>query len=287
LYFGFLHGAVSGPVQVLFLNKNGAGSFLAISVPMIIARVLSTSPKHRRIWLALAGVGILALLLTGSRGAWLGVVVALGVLMARRGGKFIAIYIGTLVLLVLAIATIVPPSLTRAGDFAPSVQNGAANTILIRGVIWRDALNLIASHPVLGMGVGGYISYDTYNGDPINFNTNDPHNAILYMWAELGPLGLLVFLWMVYSILWLGVQADHNTKDDPDHWIAEGSFSAITSYLVFALSEPIWVRGDGLIFFLLVGICASLQSPTKLDETTGGAQGAIIGTPSLGQFRAH
>jgi O-antigen ligase len=72
-----------------------------------------------------------------------------------------------------------------------------------RIVLWRNTARMIADHPILGVGTGGFqAAYATYvrgvagwEGD----ETGDPHNQYLKFQAEQGILGLAAF---VFFIVW-------------------------------------------------------------------------------------
>ena len=75
----------------------------------------------------------------------------------------------------------------------------------LRMVVWKNTIELIKDRPVFGFGTGGF--KDAYS-EKIKDNpewekhlTHDPHNQFLKIWAEMGLLGLVVFLGMLASTL--------------------------------------------------------------------------------------
>lgn len=79
-----------------------------------------------------------------------------------------------------------------------------------RGVIWLNALEMIREHQLLGVGPGCFTyvfprmqslfipndpSWLAYQG----MYTNAAHNALLQAWAELGPVGALILVAMVFA----------------------------------------------------------------------------------------
>ena len=268
-----------GATDILFYNKNGIASFLCMALPLVVARILFKSSPHVIRWGFVALVIAGALLVTGSRGGWIGAVIALGVLTGLKNRTALLRYILVAGVLVAVLNSLLPDDLTRSSQFNTSHLVGSkatlatGGTVLSREILWGDAFGLIAAHPLLGVGVGGYLTFHTYQGDSYDFNTDDPHNAILYFWAELGTVGLIVFIWLIVAIFRTAAAARRATRGNPEYWIATGCLSALASYLIFTLTEPIWIRGDGLAFFLLVGICANLAcgavSRSRDDVTAG------------------
>jgi O-antigen ligase len=262
LGFAALHGVQRGGVNVLFYNKNAIASFLCMGLPLVIARILfKVSPQQGR-WIALALTLSGALLITGSRGGWMGTIVAIGVLTGLRNRRALIRYIIVAGILVIVMNAVLPDDLTRISQFntANLSSPSAGGTVLSRLILWSDAVKLIAAHPILGVGVGGYLTIHNYHGDTQDFSTNDPHNAFLYMWGELGTVGLLAFIFLLVAIFRMANKGRRATRNTPDYWLAVGCFAALSSYLVYTLTEPIWVRGDGLVFFLLVGITTNLAT---------------------------
>lgn len=270
--FALQHGIHYGGVNVLFYNKNNSASFLTIGLALVTARLVFGEAHKRGSWLVSAGLLSIALILTGSRGAWIGALIAFGIAMVWKNRAWLTYYVIGSVLLVVAANAILPQDLVRSNELRPSNLIGAGanlqsgKTVLSRIVIWQGALKIIAAHPLLGVGAGAYLDSQVFNGDH-NFSTNDPHNAVLYMWAELGTIGLAAFLWLLYATYRIFRGAISAARGTPNFWLAAGCATAITSYLIFTLSEPIWTRGDGLIFFLLVGIGARLATLQMKPET--------------------
>ncbi len=75
----------------------------------------------------------------------------------------------------------------------------------IRWVFWRNALRLIADHPVFGVGTGGFqTAYADYVRGVAGWQgneTGDPHNQYLKFQAEQGVFGLAAFLFFIYWTL--------------------------------------------------------------------------------------
>ena len=71
-----------------------------------------------------------------------------------------------------------------------------------RVVYWRNAARMIADHPLLGVGTGGFQpAYATYVRGVEGWRgheTGDPHNQYIKFQAEQGILGLAAFLFFIY-----------------------------------------------------------------------------------------
>ena len=67
-----------------------------------------------------------------------------------------------------------------------------------RIIAWKNAIELVKEHPLLGVGTGGYepafVDHVKDQKGQENFLHHDPHNQFLKILAELGMVGLVIFL---------------------------------------------------------------------------------------------
>jgi O-antigen ligase len=108
-----------------------------------------------------------------------------------------------------AILLASPHVRSRVADAAHEItaadQADAATRFGTRWVYWRYTARMIADHPILGVGTGGFqAGYAFYvRGDDgwRGLDTGDPHNQFLKFQAEQGVLGLAAFLFFIYWTL--------------------------------------------------------------------------------------
>ncbi len=105
--------------------------------------------------------------------------------------------------------------------------------------IWKDTLNSIKKHPILGIGFGNFpiiLEQDLSTGK----KGASAHNIYLDIWAETGILGLAMFLLIFYEI---GKTAYGVFRDSNDE-IFKIFGAAVTIYLI-------WILGYGLFDVVL------------------------------------
>ncbi len=163
-----------------FVTPNILGGYLA----MIIAVCLSLK---KRIWLIAPLLA--ALLLTKSIGALMALFLGLTAYSFLRGqeGKKRGIII--LGLLIVIGAVFLARSAIQKEHTRP------AFSIITRLDYWKDTLTVIKTHYLTGVGPG-------------NFNLPQcryTHNSYLQLLAEMGPLGLASFLWLLFAIFRLAL----------------------------------------------------------------------------------
>jgi O-antigen ligase len=184
----------------IFGQPNELGAFAAITV--LLGAALLVSLRRRDPLRLVAGAAVLsgagAVLVSLSRGAWLGVGLGLVVLLvlaprARRvvtRGRHLAVAAGVLAVTLVAVPS--QPLLSIVAGRAASLVDGRRNPYDNRPAIWREALRQIAAHPVLGVGPGGYpLAAGVRPSQVGSVAPEHAHNLALTMAAEQGLLGVL------------------------------------------------------------------------------------------------
>jgi O-antigen ligase len=81
---------------------------------------------------------------------------------------------------------------------ASDAGHGKETSMGLRINAWKNAIELIKKHPLLGVGTGGYeqafVHSDKDQEGWVKFIQHDPHNQFLKIFAELGIVGLVIFL---------------------------------------------------------------------------------------------
>ncbi len=199
--FLYEHRIYSRGIRGFFTTRNSAGSFMLMACFVTGALFIEQFSRAKRgVWLYLLGSGaavvvvFLSLAVTRSKGAFMGLIAAVGVFLAylRRESWLRthrrALFCGCL-LLGGAIACLVGLwGLTRG-----SLPGGSS--MLVRWQYWQAAARMYVDHPITGVGPGNFSSYYThYKPEAALESVADPHNFVLSILAQFGPLGLLGFL---------------------------------------------------------------------------------------------
>src|SRR2546430_9498499 len=161
-----VHGYVWGvPVEegrfsALSFNPNELGMILALGLPM--AWYLSLSQQHQRvgwIWRLYLPLGVTAILLTASRGAFLAALVALVIIPWTLGRlrlrTKVALYAFAAGTILLATNFVPATSLERIATTRADIEAGYFGG---RGHIWRAGLEVAREHPLVGVGAGGGVA---------------------------------------------------------------------------------------------------------------------------------
>ncbi len=218
--FGLLGGGsfqdASGVIRasVTLGHPDFAGIFLAMLLPVAVAKVVSQRPLVTRVLSANIVVVIaLGLVVTFTRAAWAGAIVGVIVVLALRRGKFhvlpLAIGAAALVgVLALSLAIVGTSPSAGRGDFAHAILGRvASSTVANSGSVasrlntWRDLPAVIAGRPILGWGPDTFgLVYPLYQSSYRGGEFFDkPHQETLSVAAAEGIVGLTAYLWMLIA----------------------------------------------------------------------------------------
>lgn len=228
------------------------------------------------------------LLVTGSRGAYLAVAVALLahlLLRARaatagagRRGQVVellgrAAFYAAVAALLLAAATVagvLPDAAGHALDRMLLVFDPQASDLnFSRLRVWKDTLRMAADHVVWGVGPGGFDtllpSYH-YSAQPVPH----AHNQFLHVLAERGLLGLVALLFVLrHALVAARKGAAALARDDERRPLFHAGTAALTAALVYFLFETplVWAEAGSLIMTLLALVtragCVSRDRPQR------------------------
>ena len=183
-------------------NPNLLGGFLLPTLPLAVVALLRWPGPARRLFaLASLVLGLVALVLTYSRGAWMGMVVslaALGLLLVLRLSRTwpplwrrlfpMLLLGGGAVLLVLLVAAVEPLRVRVLSLFAG--REDSSNNFRMN--VWTSALEMVRDRPLLGIGPGNKafnLIYPLYQQP--KFNALSAYSIPLEWAVEAGIPGLL------------------------------------------------------------------------------------------------
>jgi O-antigen ligase len=189
----------------VFSNPNDLAAFciLQLSMALGLHAIEEKGPVRLGARLGMAVVPFL-ILLTKSRGAFLGFAVFLAFVLSGHRRRLQAISL-TLLLggLVLAVApqgvldrVFALKNIETTGTVAAADEEGSAAQ---RYEIWKVARSIISDHPVVGVGLGAYPALHARYSlrsdvNPTARGYRDTHSTYLNVAAETGFVGLLIFL---------------------------------------------------------------------------------------------
>lgn len=169
----------------------GAGSITTgriFSFACISTFYFALKDRNKKMYMLFA-VFLVAVFLSGSRGNFLFLILAIVLPWVINNFRVI---IKPLIVFVGLCIFLVSSSLIEKLPFFYRYSllfDGGGDSILVRFEAYTMALRLFLENPFFGVGIGGY-SYYSLGYDSIDY----PHNIFMEIGAELGSIGLFLFL---------------------------------------------------------------------------------------------
>ncbi|HEU0026381.1 MAG TPA: O-antigen ligase family protein [Ktedonobacterales bacterium] len=278
-------GGSSVRVFGTFDQPNPYGGYLNLSLPVALALALfGRDPRMR--WVAGGSSMLLlfALYLANSRGALLGLVAAVIVIVAvgwrlERQAAILAA-IGAPLVAIAWVTHLIPLSVQdkllaqfRINDVSLTAQVNDANFSTIERLAhWVAGLRMFAAHPILGVGAGNYsAAYQHYKIPGWDESLTHAHNYYINVAAETGALGLLAFLALVCAALYLGWRATRATDRQRGgrggltgvdaRALSIGFAAVIIALCIHNVTDNLFVHAMELQFGLTLGALLRLSTP--------------------------
>lgn len=140
--------------------------------------------------------------------------------------------------------------------------------------LYRRAIQLGATHPVLGVGAGGYY----VEAIKANWGSLSPHNDVLSAFAEGGIPGLLLYLGFLVALLRSGWRAT-------DPWLRSCVVGLFVAAIVASLANPSFVLKGYWLHVAACVVAGTAFGPSSVAETVGtpaAAPAATAGQLGLG-----
>ncbi len=214
---------------------------------------------------------LVAIVMSWSRGAWLGVLFGVATVIAVRPTRSFyivsaAALTGIIALLAIAPGTVQLPKVlaSRMSDVYAFLAGGmdisriqvtdANFSSVERLAHWLAGLRMWADHPWLGVGIGNYpIFYGSYNVPRWQEALGHAHNYYINIAAEAGIAGLLGYLTMWLGGLWV-LWKSRSPSDGLQMAMAVGAMGALMHLGVHNGFDNLFVHGMYLIPAVLIGL---------------------------------
>ena len=192
------------------IHNNVAAGVLLVSIPFGAALIWQFWRERRQALSALAGllsgVVLFGLLMTSSRGAWIGLASMAAVaglaaiqrrwFVERNARRGFWIVVGVLALLAFG-GLLTSVNLDRLLGALPAPDGAANEPPVSRLSLWREGMGIIQDYPFTGSGLQSYWMVHAVYGLLINVPfIAHAHNSFLQVWIEQGLPGALALIWM-------------------------------------------------------------------------------------------
>jgi putative inorganic carbon (HCO3(-)) transporter len=235
----------AGPLG--YAGVNGLAAFEA----MVASFLLGTFSFAKKIYgkigiLLLVATCCYCILFSFSRGAYLGVIVGLVTVGLLRSRWMLAVAAVIVLGWQLLLPVAVQQRITMTTEDAEEGQQFDSSSQQ-RIELWEDAMNLFKRNPITGTG------FETYSHMGRVGNFRDTHNYYVKVLAEMGIIGLALYLLLLGKIFWSGVRLFYDSSDPFWRAVGLGFVALLASVFIMNLFGDRWMyqQVDGYLWILL------------------------------------
>ena len=257
---------VGGKGSGIFGNSNDMALYLVTIVPIAIAMLLGSRGVIRKLGFAAGSLlMVAAIVVTYSRGGFIGLIAALSFLAWKAGRRHRSTILILGLVIVVGFLLAAPSYALRLASIVIPSLDPVGSSDARRGELFRS-LYVALRHPILGIGMGNYAPQMSYHGLVT-------HNSYTQVAAEMGMTALAFYLMFIVTPLKrLGqiVRETSASSKSRFHYLALGLQASLLSYLVcsfFASVPYLWY------VYYLVGYAVCLR---RLYESETGREVLIV-----------
>ena len=250
-----------------FFSPNMFASYLATVIPLCVGLSVSTVlDKKTRFFCRLSVIFMLiSLLLTKSLAGWISLsagLVIFFIFFNRRVPRRLILILGILILIMPLFI------LLMRYDMFINFAN-QQNTISQRLSFWRSSLEIIKDFPWQGVGIGNFSNIYPKYKELIANETRFAHNIFLHTWVELGLLGTLSLILLLFTFIRITLKAERNSLN----------IAAIISCYTFIINNLLdfsfFIPQVSFILWINLG-CITQKSDTLISSSTRNKKLAVI-----------
>ncbi|GCL39397.1 putative bicarbonate transporter, IctB family [Sphaerospermopsis sp. FACHB-1094] len=256
-------------------NPNLLAGYLIPAVVLSLVAIFAWQGWIRKaLALTMFVVNTACLVLTFSRGGWIGLVVGLLAAMALlvywwsvemppfwRTWSLPIIVGGLIGVLVLAVIFVEPVRLRVFSIFADR-QDSSNN---FRRNVWDAVFEMIRDRPIIGIGPGHNSFNKVY---PLyqrpRYTALSAYSIFLETAVETGFLGLACFLWLIIVILntaFMQMRRFLNLRSKDGFWLI-GAIATLLGMLAHGTVDTVWYRPEvNTVWWLMAALVASYWTP--------------------------
>ena len=250
----------AGAGNMMLGDPNDTAAFILMLFPLCYYLFFNDPTKWLRLVYGSAMVlSLAAVVLTGSRGGFLGLVFLLFLLWWRSRRKVLGLFVALAVFGVLWT--------TAPEGYRERIQSITRyhedESAMARVHLRKAAIAMFLHNPLVGIGVG---NFNEFARDYGAMTSHTAHNMYLLVLGELGALGLAVFLW-----IWIATLKSAHRLSRHDYWLYRalglGAFVGLMDLMVTGYFLSLSYYPYQYILMAYVAVAAS-RSGKQLEDAS-------------------
>jgi len=188
-------------------HPNNLAKYVELLIPLSAVLLFTKMKLRNKMASAVVFVcAFIVLIITLSRGGWVCFAGSMGlVLLLVFRARLINLR--TLVAIAVVAAILMGATMGLSGMVTSRLFGDDYGAAHGRIPLNRIAMNVIRANPLLGVGAQNYwMVMNRYNPNVATMKVNIVHNAYLLTAAEMGLIGLAVFVWLMAAVFRLGIR---------------------------------------------------------------------------------
>lgn len=263
-----IYGLLERPMPFgSFVSRNNYAAWMEMAIAIPLGMLFSGSvPQDKRlIYLTAAVLMGVSIVLSGSRGGLIAMVLQIGFLVfitfsrRDRGSRLLKFGLGAGLLIAILLGT----AFVGGENALTRIQDGqtVAEGVVTRPQMWAVTLKMIAANMPFGVGLGAYgVAYTRYDEASGFERVEQAHNDYLQVLSDGGIVGGIlgiVFLFLVFRLGWRGVRVSNLDR----RGIATGALAGIFGVLLHSLFDfVLHTTAIALLFLTLLAMLIAASS---------------------------
>lgn len=252
---GGLDASVATRIFASFENPNFYAEYLVLLFAVTLGLFFIERGLLRYVVAFLLAAQAIALLLTYTRGSWIALAVGIVVGLLMIDGRLVWPFVfgGTV------FVPLVPGALARFQSLF--TLEGTAS---FRLKLWEVAGVAMAERPLFGVGPGRF--YEAFTDAVLNnahlnvgYLVYGAHNSYFQLGAEIGVIGMIAFVWMVFEACRMGAYYNVRMPELRSRLTNAALTAGLIAFAINAGTSNAFQHPQGAVFFfVLAGIQAGL-----------------------------
>ena len=248
-------------------NPNVYGAYLLLAIPIAAACIVYfKNPLLKVLCGGLTGLLLFNLLMTYSRGCYLGLAFALGIFILLMEKRFVVLFIPAL----LALPFVLPASIINRFMSIIDFANMDTSTIF-RISIWQGSVRILEDFWMSGLGQGAEAFNRVFPFYALAASVAEhAHNTFLQMAIELGILGLVIFIGFLACFFRMTANFLRQSKDFKHRVMAAAMIAAVIGFLLQGVFDHVFYNFRVLLaFYIFIGLAMAyikIYTPAKTKE---------------------
>ena len=251
---------MGGRIYSTFGNPNVFGEYLLIVMPITFGLMLKSFSVNRKVLyfgaFVLQGV---CMILTYSRGCWIGIALAMALMILLTQRKLASLMVFAVLLAPLFIPETIMQRLLSIGNVADTSTS-------YRVYIWQGTLRMLKDFWHSGVGIGTEAFGNVYPAYSLNaVSAPHAHNLYLHILSETGIIGMATIAALL--VLFYKYISTAAIKNKDSKIIAVALGCSMIGYLAQGMFDNVWYNYRiYFFFFVILALGAALKDVSAKEE---------------------